>query len=334
MLSIKDFPKIDAHTHLNADRTDLLDLASAFDFSLVTINTEIPVSEFPTIDNQKRLAKVHQQRADDIDLFYISTISTEGIFREDWAEKTINKIKQNISDGASGVKFWKNIGMSIQRPDGSFFRIDDPELHPVFTFLEKQQIPVLAHQGEPKNCWLPVEEMTVKSDKEYFSSHPQYHMYKHDDYPDYWEHIEARDHILSRHPGLRFSGLHLASLEWNLEEVTDRLEAFPNLAVDLAERISHLYYHAAENREKVIDFFTKYQDRIIYGTDIIDDPDQPAETIVRELKRRWSSHWNFFATDQKLTSPQIGQSFRGLNLPTAILEKVYRTNAIKWYGLA
>lgn len=334
MLSIDDFPKIDAHTHLNADRTDLLNLASAFNFSLVTINTEIPLSEFPSIEDQKRLAEKHQHRAGDVGLFYISTISTEGVFQEGWAGKAINKIKQDINDGASGVKFWKNIGMSIQRPDGSFFRIDDPELQPIFAFLEDEQIPVLAHQGEPKNCWLPVEEMTVKSDREYFAGHPQYHMYKHDDYPDYWEHIEARDNILARHPDLRFSGLHLASLEWNLDEVIERLEAFPNLAVDLAERISHLYYHAAENRQKVIEFFTDYQDRIIYGTDIIDDPDQPAEAIAGELERRWTSHWKFLATDLKMTSPQIGQSFRGLELPEAILEKVYRSNAIDWYKLS
>jgi len=333
MISIDDFPKIDAHTHLNANRDDLLNLASAFDFSLVTINTEIPPPEFPPTDQQKKIARAHQQRAGEIELFYICTISTEGVFRDGWAETAIANIKQHLSDGASGVKFWKNIGMSIRRPDGSFFRIDDPELEPVFTFLEQQQIPVLAHQGEPKNCWLPVAEMTVKSDKEYFAAHPQYHMYKHEEYPDYWEHIDARDQILSRHPDLRFSGLHLASLEWDLDKVIDRLEIYPNLVVDLAERIAHLYYHAAENRGKVIDFFTEFQDRIIYGTDIIDDPGQPAEAIARELEERWTAHWKFFATDQQIESSQIEPSFRGLDLPRDILEKIYRSNALNWYKL-
>ncbi|SMO52908.1 amidohydrolase family protein [Fodinibius sediminis] len=330
MLPIDAFPKIDAHVHFNADRTNLLEMASKFNFSMLTINTEVP--EFPSVDEQMELAQKHQGHAG-VDLFYVCTVSTEGIFEKGWAERAIQKIKHKLSEGARGVKFWKNIGMSIQRPDGSFLMLDNPELEPVFAYLEEQQIPVLGHQGEPRNCWLPVEEMTVKSDRDYFSGHPEYHMYKHDEYPDYWDHIESRDKVLSRHPGLRFIGLHLASLEWNLDEVTERLETYPNLPVDLAERISHLYYHTAENRQKVIDFFDTFQDRIIYGTDIINDPSASPEAINRDLEKRWTTHWDFFASDRELESPQVEPSFRGLDLPRTILEKIYRTNAQDWYHL-
>ncbi len=325
MLSIDSFPKIDAHIHFNADRTNLLNLAEMFDFSLLTINTEVP--DFPSIDAQKSLAKKHN------DLFYATTVSTEGILEDNWPDKAISKIKEDMSEGACGVKFWKNIGMSIQRDDGSFVMPDDPELGPVFNFLEEEQIPVLGHQGEPKNCWLPVEEMTVKSDREYFKQHPEYHMYRHDEYPDYWQHIDARDRLLDRHNNLNFVGLHLASLEWNLDEIAERLEKYPNMAVDLAERISHLYYHTARNRSEVQAFFEKYQDRIIYGTDIIDDPNQNPGEITRELEHRWKKHWLFLSTDKKLTSSQIEEPFRGLALSKSILEKIYFSNAKKWYEI-
>src|SRR5699024_1409253 len=142
------------------------------------------------------------------------------------------------------------------------------------------------------------EEMTVKSDREYFAAHPEYHMYRHDEFPAYMEHINARDAILERHPDLIFIGAHIASLEWSLEEVSKRLDKFPNLAIDLAERISHLEYHTAHDRSEVIEFFNKYQDRIIYGTDIIDDPDISAPDIAKELKRRWKKHWLFLSTDE------------------------------------
>ncbi len=330
MPTFDTFPKIDAHIHFNADRDNLLKLAQKYGFDLLTINTEVP--EFPPIDEQEELAKKYQH-VSDVDLFYAATISSENIFRDDWAERTIDKIRGDISSGACGVKFWKNIGMSIEKPDGSFLMPDAPELKPVFDFLEEQEIPVLGHQGEPKNCWLPVQEMTVKSDREYFSSHPEYHMYKHDRYPGYWEHINARDAILERHPNLRFTGLHLGSLEWSLDEVEDRLDKYNNLSVDLAERISHLYYHAAKDRDRVIDFFHNYQDRIIYGTDIIDDPDKEPAVVNKDLTHRWESHWDFFTTDKLLHSAQIDCSFHGLALPGTILEKIYRTNAGKWYGI-
>ncbi|HKK44545.1 MAG TPA: amidohydrolase family protein [Balneolaceae bacterium] len=331
MISLKALPKIDAHIHFNADRTDLLELANEYNYSLLTINTEVP--EFPSVKNQQKLAQKHRQSTA-TKLSYATTVPTDDVFEDGWAENAIKKIGQDVSDGACGVKFWKNIGMSIQRPDGSFLKLDDPKFEPVFSFLEEQQIPVLGHQGEPKNCWLPVEQMTVKSDRDYFSSHPQYHMYLHDEYPDYSEHIKARDHILERHPDLNFVGLHLASLEWNLDEVANRLDKHPHFAVDLAERFSHLYYHAVRNRNKVKKFFEKYQDRIIYGTDIIDDPQQDATDIIQELKRRWEKHWLFLSTDKKLHSRYIDQSFFGLDLPESILEKVYHSNAQDWYLLS
>ena len=52
-------------------------------------------------------------------------------------------------------------------------------------------------------------------------------------------------------------------------KLAKRLDKFPNMAVDTASRISHLQHQAKTNWQKVHDFCMKYQDRIIYGTDII-----------------------------------------------------------------
>ncbi|MTI87805.1 MAG: hydrolase [Balneolaceae bacterium] len=330
MLKIDHFKKIDAHIHFNAGRKSLLTLAENYNFDLLTINTEVP--NFPSIQKQRKLAQ-QSSSSREVQLHHAATFSTKNIFKNEWAEQTIQHIQQSIDEGACGIKFWKNIGMTIQRPDNSFLMPDDPELKPVFTYLENNQIPVLGHQGEPKNCWLPIEEMTVKSDQDYFGSHPKYHMYKNDEYPDYMEHVEARDNVLSRHPNLTFIGLHLASLEWSLDELSRRLDNHPNLAVDLAERIAHLYHHTAQDRNKVIDFFHTYQDRIIYGTDIIDDPAIPVSQVKKKLETRWNNHWSFFSTNQLLRSDQIEDTFKGLDLPTSILEKIYRTNALQWYAV-
>jgi len=327
---MRSFPKIDAHVHYNCEDNGLLKLAKKYGYSLLSINTEVP--EFPSLEKQKNIAQKHR-RSSKRDFFYATTVSTKNIFNEEWAKKTIEKIKQDHSAGAVGVKFWKNIGMSIQCDDGSFLMLDSEKFKPVFHYLEDNDITVLGHQGEPKNCWLPINEMTVKSDRDYFTEHPQYHMYLHDEYPGYWEHIEARDQILEIHNNLKFVGLHLASLEWNLDEVTKRLVKYSNLAVDLAERFSHLYYHAARNRKEVIDFFHRFQDRIIYGTDIIYNPDDKPESIFKNLKSRWETHWLFLSSKQKMTSPEIDKSFKGLDLPSSILEKIYRINALNWYQI-
>ena len=58
--------------------------------------------------------------------------------------------------------------------------------------LAAKGIPLLGHQGEPYNCWLPVAEMSVNNDKEYFQAHPQYHMHRHPEMPSWQAQMAAR----------------------------------------------------------------------------------------------------------------------------------------------
>ena len=66
--------------------------------------------------------------------------------------------------------------MQQRDPDGRAVMIDDARFDPVFDWLEERGVPVLGHQGEPRNAWLPLEQMTIRGDREYFAEHPQYHM--------------------------------------------------------------------------------------------------------------------------------------------------------------
>src|SRR5690625_5623257 len=101
--------------------------------------------------------------------------------------------------------------------------------------------------------------------------------------PSYKDQLNARDRILAKHPNLTFVGLHLASLEWSVDEVASWLDRHPNAGVDLAERVCHLQYQAVDQRSKVISFMEAYQDRIIYGSDQIDaDESIPASEIRSE----------------------------------------------------
>jgi hypothetical protein len=61
--------------------------------------------------------------------------------------------------------------------------IDDPRLDTVLNFIAQTGITLLSHQGEPKNCWLPIDQMTVEGDKRYFKENPKYRMYLHPEYP-------------------------------------------------------------------------------------------------------------------------------------------------------
>ncbi|MDZ7689928.1 MAG: amidohydrolase family protein [Balneolaceae bacterium] len=128
-----------------------------------------------------------------------------------------------------------------------------------------------------------------------------------------------------------FCRAHLASLEWSVDRVAQWLDRFPNAAVDLAERICHLQYQAVSDWQKVRNFVQEYQDRIIYGTDMIDDGAQPAGELQRKITEKWQMHWKFFSEDELMSVPKVEKSFRGLNLQDEVLGKIFRENAIQWY---
>lgn len=323
-----EFEKIDAHLHLNSSRHILADIALEEKFSLVTINTEVPF--FPNIQEQAHYAQqVNQNHATNIG--YITTFSTNHWGETGWQDLAIEQIENGINNGAIGVKIWKNVGMELKDKNGKYVMADHPSFDPIYIFLSENRIPLLGHLGEPKNCWLPLDEMTVTSDRDYFSRHPEYHMYKNPEMPSYEDQLKARDQVLEKHPKLQFVGAHLASLEWSVIRIAEWLEEFPNAGVDLAERICHLQYQAGNNFQKVKNFIEAYQDRIIYGSDQIDDGTITAGDLKKELTQKWKSEFDFFAMDSVQNTDNVPFSFKGLGLSKDILKKIFRGNALTYY---
>jgi predicted TIM-barrel fold metal-dependent hydrolase len=113
----------------------------------------------------------------------------------------------------------------------------------------------------------------------------------------------------------------------NLE---DWLDKYPNTAVDMAARMGQLFYQTRENREKVRDFFIKYQDRILYGTDII-DRGQEKESFQNRMHETWLKDWEYLVTNHKMTSSLIDGEFNGLQLPKEVVDKIYTVNFKDWY---
>lgn len=321
--------KIDAHVHMNLDRDALQDEGASEGFSFMSINTDIP--EF--VPPRKQMETIlKRQKTGAVPVGFMTTFTMEGFGSDGWVEQSIEAIRIGLENGACGVKIWKNIGMEIKDEQNQFVMVDDPRLDPIFEYIEKNDIVLIAHLGEPRNCWLPMEEMTVSSDRDYFSRHERYHMYLHPEYPSYEKQLAARERRLAKHPNLTFIGLHLASLEWSVEKVAGWLDEHPNAGVDLAERVCHLQHQAVEERKKVIDFVTRYQDRIIYGSDQIDDNDNvSAEEMQTTIREKWHREFQFFAEDTEQTAWNVDQPFRGLGLPDEILHKLFRDNAIHYY---
>lgn len=235
--------------------------------------------------------------------------------------------------GAQGVKIFKSLGMSIRDADGKLLKGDDPRLDPFWAKCGELGLPVLIHMADPKEYWYPLTYNSLhygmKSEKSQY--------YHEKDMPTWEELIQQRDNILKKHPKTRFIGAHMGSLTFELQKLAETLDQYPNFYVDSSARTRIL---GRLNPPAVRDFFTKYQDRVLFGTDStalfnVDPKDSKAvaEWIDRGA-RFHGRHLEYFETNHLDLVEPYGYArdwlrIPGVKLPPEVLEKFYHANAEK-----
>jgi hypothetical protein len=250
--------KIDAHSHLFEDHPAFHALFRRMNFR--TINICVNVGD------------LHLERMHEIafDLYrqhpqFYPVVSTFGLQKRDepgYTENVIAWLGQTFARGALGVKIWKEIGLVIKRPDGSFQMPDDPLWDPIYAYIARREKVLYTHLAEPLEAWLPLDKASPHYD--YFSRRKEYHFYGKPEYPSHAAIMAARDRIMEKHPTLVVIGAHVGSLEHDLDALAQRLDRYPNFHVEVSARTKTL---ARQPAEKVRAFITKYQDRVLYGLD-------------------------------------------------------------------
>jgi len=314
--------RIDIHCHFQGDHPEVM--AAMAEMDLKMLNLAVPGDEAgewrKPLPLYEKLAREHPES-----YAWCSGMDVPRFDDPDWADGAISNIERDVKAGAVGVKIWKNVGMEVLKPDGSFVQVDDPVLEPVFSWLETNEVTVLAHLAEPLVCW-------AKETTGYYKQHPEWWMYDKPDHPSHAEITAARDRVVERHPGMRFVGAHLASLEFDLGEIARRLDACPNFAVGVGGRFGYL---AKADRAEVQRFFSKYRDRIMFSTD--NGLGSPASGLGREelrkvcerIRRDYGSLYRFHETAEDVEFQ--GRPMSGLELPADVLECYYEKNARAWF---
>jgi Amidohydrolase len=333
----KDFAKVrkfDSHVHANVDDNAFLSIARQDGFELLSINVDYP--DFPEIAIQAKVAEALQAR-DPKRFHFVTTFSMKGFGAADWTTRTAAQLDTAFAKGALGVKVWKNIGMVEKDANGHLIFLDNPGFNGIMAHIEARHKPLIAHQAEPKNCWLPLDEMTTENDRSYFRDHPEYHMFLHPDQPSYESLLAARDRFVGRHPGLQVVGAHLGSLEWSVDALAKYLDTYPNATVDLAARMTQVQYQSKADYAKVRSFFIRYQSRILYGSDLSQNPPSPSERaqnppmetgdFAKEADDFWRSDWLYLATGDVQHIDAIKADVKGLALPRSVIDKIYYSNA-------
>ncbi|MEA2062545.1 MAG: amidohydrolase family protein [Gemmatimonadota bacterium] len=327
---LAEIPKIDCHTHIENARAAtgaLIGFLEAQNMKWLAICYD--GCNLPDLENRIEVAaKLNAECPERIS--WITSFGLDDWGGAQWESRAIEALGRDFDRGAVGVKVWKDIGMQLKDPDGSFVMIDNPRFDPLFDFVRRQGKTLAGHLIEPLSCWLPLESMTTSNDREYYGKHPAEHAFLHPEMLGHGVYLGAIENLLKKHPGLRVVICHLAGLESDVEALGEFLDKYPNCAVDTAHRVGHLQ---AQDSSAVRSFLIEYQDRILYGTDLEVESQALTDNgaTIEHIGATYQRDSLYFSTDRELRVPELGHPVRCLALPAQVIEKIYFANARRWY---
>jgi len=257
--------------------------------------------------------------------FYVFPALDHASYFSSGAIKTpslVEQIDRAIEIGADGIKLIEAKPTHRKMVD---LPIDGEHYEAMFRRIEEAGLPMLWHVADPEEFWYP--ELT-----------PGWASAKGWGYDSTWPSKERFykevSSVLKRHPRLKVIFAHFYFLSADLSRAATLFEEHQGVHFDLAPGIEMLY-NMSKDPERARDFFLKYSDRIVFGTDI-----EASHTIDEAVKRsrvviRWLESDDEYrlpdGADYTLGPPEDG-IIRGMKLPADALERIYSSNFVRLVG--
>lgn len=233
---------------------------------------------------------------------------------EGWAAKAVRQLEEDVKAGAVGVgEIPKSLGLSITKRDGSRLKIDDPDLDPIWDACARLNLPVFIHTADPQEFFAPIDNHNERWLE--LALFPQ-RRYPADRFPSFEELMTERDNLFKRHPRTTFIAAHMGWHANDLPRLGRMFDAMPNLSAELGA----VLYDIGRQPRAAHDFFVKYQDRILFGKDAYEPSEYPYYWRVFETNDDYFDYYRDYHAFWKLY---------GIDLPDAVLKKVYYANALK-----
>jgi predicted TIM-barrel fold metal-dependent hydrolase len=231
-----------------------------------------------------------------------------------WAEKAVAQLEADVAAGAVGIgEIGKGLGLSTRKADGSRLQIDDPALQPIWEAAARLKLPVFIHTADPQEFWQPLDftnerwlELALFPGRRYPS----------EQYPAFETLMTERDNMLRRNPKTTFV---IAHLGWHANDL-GRLAALMTDLPNVHAEVGAVLYDIGRQPRAAHDFFVRFQDRILFGKDSYQPEEYPYYWRVFETRDDYFDYYRDYHASWKLY---------GIDLPDAVLKKVYFGNALR-----
>ena len=242
-----------------------------------------------------------------------ANIDFNGLGTPGWTEKAVQQLETDVHNGANGLKIFKNLGISVKDISGKRVTVDDQRLDAIWEKCAVLKIPVLIHTADPAPFWQPMDKDNERWLE--LKTHPGRR--RSDTDPAPWLTLINEQHqLFKKHPKTTFIAAHFGWYANDLEKLDSLLTALPNVVVEFGAIIAEL----GRQPKAAKAFFTKYQDRILFGKDSWVPSEYTTYFRVLETEdeyfpyhKRYHAFWRMY----------------GMGLPDSILKKVYYKNALR-----
>ena len=226
-----------------------------------------------------------------------------------YSERVAKQLEEDIHNGAVGLKVWKNFGMTEKDSQGKRVPVDDPRLDSVWDVCARYKIPVLIHTADPKPLFEPMD----KTNERWLELKLRPNRMNQD---FNWDQIMDEQHrLFEHHPNTRFIAAHAGWLMNDTAKLGSLLDRCPNLYIEIGAIDSEIGRQPRTAKA----FFTKYQDRVLFGKDRWEPSEYPGYFHLLESEdeyfppiRKYHGLWYLY----------------GLGLPDDVLKKIYYKNAL------
>ena len=263
---------------------------------------------------------------DKFTVFVCPDISGYYLNKDNLGEYQKEYIDKLLKAGADGIKLLE--GKPQMRKMFPIPDFDDIVWEPFWEYLESNHVPIIFHVNDPEEFWNKsiAPDFAIREgwlyDESFINNEAQY--------------IQVLN-VLEKHPELRICFPHFFFMSRHLDRLSNILDTYKNVKVDLTPGIE-MYENFSNNYDASLEFFNKYHDRIMFGTDIggrcvLGKGENRPFDVIENL-RRPEIVLDFLSSDETLNISSDGHyiidrptfKMRGLNLKDEILEEILNLN--------
>ena len=308
------FPAIDFHGHPGAqmgDAAGLEQLGAEMDAMNLGMMVTANNTSGETLKRQLALVAASPKMKDRVRILTGIDFRNVG---PGWAEKAVAQLEADVAAGAVGIgEIGKGLGLSYKKADGTRLAIDDPALDAVWQAAARLKIPVFVHTADPQEFWQAIDftnerwlELGLFPGRRYPTEQN----------PSFEQLMKERDAMFRRNPKTTFVAAHMGWHANDLARLGRMFDEMPNVNAE----VGAVLYDIGRQPRGAHDFFVKYQDRILFGKDSYQPEEYPYYWRVFETRDEYFDYYRGYHAFWKLY---------GIDLPDAVLKKVYYQNALR-----